>query len=207
MKGIYSLAIPNAEEASLEDIQDILDRQSWYPGDTEQSAKLLKSVAMGMKWIREGLKKKGILDFNPTLRVFVPQRNGVDPQANFFHQNGDVFVDARTLSQLSLSPSDFVRWKDSDGNAIDMHVMEYMMLGGVEETDHARFDQQHPGHFAKNPSLDPAHVSPAQYDAQDHEFEALEKKIDAAESLRFPEEIVDGLRRQLQAAVEWRAQK
>jgi hypothetical protein len=76
-------------------------------------------------------------------------------------------------------------------------VPQYLFLDGVEEAHHALFYQRE---GTVSPPLFPNTTPLAVYHAQDHEYEALEWKVQAASALGFPEKTVETFQDRLREA-------
>lgn len=69
-------------------------------------------------------------------------------------------------------------------------IDNYFILAGVEEASHVRYEEQN----SMSAGLDPMNTSLTQYDAQPHEFFALQQKLEIAERLMMDSQTVEVLR-------------
>lgn len=73
-------------------------------------------------------------------------------------------------------------------------------LFGVEEEDHALYEQR----FGDHSSIqDPSSVSLEEYEAQPHEYSALQKKLHIAEQKQMPQNTIDFLRHRVKMVEQY----
>ncbi len=186
-----SREIGPSDISSLNDaqLQGLLQSLPEFTGNPVHGAKLLRRLIEGKEWVRKkyrhlfsGVKSPDIAlsviehaepdEFLPLLG-YLDGENVILLYVNDFAK--DILEDPDALLE-PMGPADDV--PDHHGTMSDFYF-----LGGVEETDHRRYEIVHG--ITPHLRLD-QDISGAEYDAQPHELEALRLKLQAAEELGMP---------------------
>jgi len=76
------------------------------------------------------------------------------------------------------------------------NIDNYFILAGVEEASHVKYEEQDP----MGAGLHPKTTSLAEYDAQPHEYIALQQKLEVAERLMMHADTIDVIRLRIENA-------
>lgn len=177
--------------------------------DLERKAQLMAAFQRGVDYVEKEAAKRGIGYKRPAIGIVTTQRDDSFSPPRVGAILGElIFVATWHLEEASQynyeEPMSF--WgSDEEPVYAGATVPDYFMLSGVEEAHHALFYQRE-GNWTL-PPLHPKTTPSALYDAQDHEYEALQWQIEAARALGFPEETVETLQHCLQAATTVREEQ
>jgi hypothetical protein len=178
-------------------------------GDLDKKARLMMEFQRGVDYVETEAGKRGVAYARPAFGI-VP----ADP--SFSYRVGTllgvrIFIATWYLEDFSRydheEPISFLESGESGKTSMyaGATVPQYLFLDGVEEAQHALFYQRE-GTWT-SPPLHPRTTAGTLYDAQDHEYEALQWKIEAAKALGFPEKTVETLQHCLQEATAVRAKQ
>ena len=164
----------------------------------------------GVDYVESEAAKQGINYNRPAIGIVPVERDNPSfPPGIGAFGGGRIFIATWYLEEASRysheEPTSFFADADETLVYAGATVPDYFVLFGVEEAHHALFSQRE-GNWT-SPTLHPNTAPSALYDAQDHEYEALQWKIEAARALGFPEETVEALQLCRQAATTVREEQ
>lgn len=182
--------------------QALLASISKYKGEVIRSAELLKNLVEGIEWVREQIAKEKIMEFSmPDLYIVTGHDDPTyKATARLWQARGmnTVFAELEYLITDSQFDKNILLEDKSSEDYILFKgfIDDLYFLGGVEEADHARFDQVHSHENLPIPIRAPIATGPV-YAAQQHEFEALLAQLKAAIDRRMPEPTIRILKQRI----------
>lgn len=177
-------------------------------GDLWKKARLMREFQRGVDYVEAEAVKRGMDYKRPAIGIITTERAGSSFPPRVGAILGErIFVAAWYLEKASQrnleQPMDILGMDEQPAYA-GATVPDYFLLYGVEEAHHTLFHQRE-GEIL--PRVHPSTTQVELYDAQDHEYEALQWKIEAARVLGFPEKTVETLQYRLQAATAVRIEQ
>lgn len=208
----YEFFVPTREES--------LSKREWtrvlegirFPGNANVAGGFLEQVQQGIAFVREEMKNQGIT-LDPVCIAITLQKPG-DGSPHSFCYNYGPHMDlpkydhvVQVPGQVLILSSKYGKRKAhpsaKDDITRDAVYDEFWFLGGVEEADHARFRQLH-----GKPEKSSAGISDlVEYDAQQHEYEALFTRLRAATARKVPAISIAAIETRIRLAQLWRAER
>ncbi len=175
-------------------------REENFKGDIARAAHIIRRFADGAQWIYNKRKAIGMLEIGTELPgLDFDSTNIPDFGAAYLADYNMVVIGTYILDKVAKHELDkLIDITRTDGNVGFRGTPdEFGFLFGVEEFDHGL------GEKANHP-LHPNHVSRAEYNAQDHEYQALRWRILAAEENNFNPETIKFLKEMYDEASDYR---
>lgn len=204
----YDFFVPRGVETSSVDAWNQYLRTNRFPGNPDIAAGFLSQVRQGIDFVREATRQKGMI-LNP---VDIGITMGDAAPSSFVYEYGpDMGVPK--YGHVVMVPGELLIAASRHGRRVSSPNMpydvtrdavhdEFWYLDGVEEADHARFRQMNGRKFVKFQG----DTNSAAYDAQQHEFEALFARLQAAQEKRMPEISILAIETRIRLARLWREQ-
>jgi hypothetical protein len=202
----YEFFVPRGVETASEDSWKKYLQTNRFPGNPDVAAGFLVQVRQGIDYVREVTRRKGMTlhpvdigiaignDAPPSFVYEYGPDMGVPKYGHVVMVPGDLLTAASRYGRRESTPDatyDITRDAVHD---------EFWYLDGVEEADHARFRQL----LGKPNTKFLGDTNTAAYDAQQHEFEALFARLEAAKERGVPPISIVAIETRIRLATLWR---
>lgn len=163
----------------------------------QRGTELILQIMKGRAWMAERIGRLGLKNFvMPKFGIVVSTSRPEweeNKRLSYVDTENEMFLHAVQFALETLLPPNF-RYNNVSRREKKIFMRatldEYYFLGGVHETDHARYTQQNDPECKRGDRLDPTEVGLVAYDAQPHEFEAMQAELEAAIGCNLHPEIV-----------------